>query len=115
MIDIDNLSNDDLDAVGFEHDKSRQPGIVMRCMTEVQIKPIDWLWKNRLAKGKVTALAGDGGLGKTTVLLDISARTSRGDVWPDGEGRAPVGSTIILSSEDDPSDTIKPRLAAAIR
>ena len=107
------LSNNDLDALAIEHDKSRQPGLVMRCMTEVQIKPIDWLWKNRLAKGKVTALAGDGGLGKTTVLLDISARTSRGDVWPDGEGRAPVGSTIILSSEDDPSDTIKPRLAAA--
>ena len=113
MIDIDTASNAELDEIALAYDKSRQPGLVMRCMTEVQIKPIDWLWKNRLAKGKVTALAGDGGLGKTTVLLDISARTSRGDVWPDGEGRAPVGSTIILSSEDDPADTIKPRLAAA--
>jgi hypothetical protein len=87
--------------------------LVIKRMSDVPMKPIDWLWKNRIAKGKVTVLAGEGGLGKTTVLLDIAARTSRGNAWPDGEGRAPVGSTIILSSEDDPSDTIKPRLAAA--
>ena len=96
-----------------EADIKKPPGLVLVRMTDVAMRPIDWLWKNRIAKGKVTALAGEGGLGKSTILFDIAARTSCGDIWPDGEGRAPICSTIILSSEDDPADTIKPRLAAA--
>ena len=58
-------------------------------------------------------LAGMPGDGKSLITCDIAACVTRGDVWPDGSGRAPKGAVIILSSEDDTSDTIKPRLAAA--
>jgi hypothetical protein len=33
--------------------------------------------------------------------------------WPCGEGRAPFGSVVMLSAEDDIGDTIVPRLIAA--
>ena len=82
-------------------------------MDEVTMQSVEWVWHRRIAVGKVTALAGDGGLGKSTILFDIAARLSRGEHWPDGRGRAPVRSSVILSSEDDAADTIAPRLAAA--
>jgi putative DNA primase/helicase len=63
--------------------------------------------------GKLTTLAGMPDQGKSVVTCDIAARVTRGDEWPDGAGRAPQGSVIILSAEDDPEDTIAPRLLAA--
>ncbi len=41
----------------------------------------------------------------------MAARLSRGDCFPDGSPGL-LGDTIILSSEDDPGDTIRPRLDA---
>jgi putative DNA primase/helicase len=57
-------------------------------------------------------MAGDPGLGKTQVGLDIAARLSTGDRWPDG-GVAPIGNSIIMSAEDGIGDTIVPRLEVA--
>jgi putative DNA primase/helicase len=93
--------------------KKKKSGVILSRMDNVEMRPIEWLWPDRLAVGKLTVLAGEGGLGKTTVLLDMAARGSIGEYWPDMKSRAPIFSTIILSSEDDPSDTIKPRLEAA--
>jgi RecA-family ATPase len=77
------------------------------------MRSVSWLWPNRIALGKVTMLAGEGGLGKTNVLMDIAARCTRGGTWPDGAGNAPAGKVLILTGEDDPEDTIAPRLEAA--
>lgn len=33
--------------------------------------------------------------------------------WPADEGKAPLGNVIMFSAEDDPEDTIVPRLLAA--
>jgi putative DNA primase/helicase len=80
-----------------------------------QVKPtsVEWLWPERLAIGKLHLLAGEGGLGKSTVLLDSAARVTRGADWPDGARGSVPQSVIIMSSEDDLSDTIRPRLQAA--
>lgn len=80
---------------------------------EVEPKPLNPLWPGRMYIGKLTTLAGMPDQGKSVVTCDISARVTRGDEWPDGSGRAPEGSVIILSAEDDPEDTIVPRLMAA--
>ena len=45
---------------------------------------IDWLWENWIAIGKVSVLAGEGGKGKSTILCDWAARTTNGELWPDG-------------------------------
>src|SRR5262249_34355637 len=70
------------------------------------------LWQNRLARGKLTLLAGEPGIGKSQTVIDIIARISNGGFWPDG-GRAPLGSSVILSAEDSANDTLRPRLEAA--
>ena len=61
----------------------------------------------------MTLIAGAPNMAKSQIALDIAARLSNGDNWPDG-GRAPHGSTIILSAEDAAADdTLRPRLEAA--
>jgi putative DNA primase/helicase len=78
--------------------------------------PIEWLWRGHFVQGAINIVAGDPGLGKSFLAMDIAARISRGKPWPVGEPDtrdAPCGSVIMLAAEDDPAFTIKPRLAAA--
>jgi putative DNA primase/helicase len=76
------------------------------------LEKIDWLWSNHLARGKVMMLSGPSELGKSQLSIDLAARLSKGTEWPDGDP-APLGSTVILSSEDGIADTVVPRVAAA--
>jgi putative DNA primase/helicase len=57
-------------------------------------------------------LIGDPGLGKSLLTIDCAARLTRGTAFPDG-APCELGSVILLSAEDDPADTIRPRLDAA--
>jgi len=81
-------------------------------LDQVEPKHVEWLWENRLARGKLTLLAGEPGIGKSQISLDIAARISNGGLWLDG-GHAPLGSVVILSAEDSSNDTLRPRLEAA--
>ena len=74
---------------------------------------IQWLWENRFALGKLGILAGLPDEGKGQVLFDMAARITRGMDWPCGEGTAPEGNVVLLTAEDDPKDTVVPRLMAA--
>lgn len=77
----------------------------------IKPKVVEWLWPNRIPLGKLTTFAGVGGLGKTFCLLDIAARISRGSEWPHSGGEiATPGQTLFVSGEDDPDDTLVPRL-----
>ena len=81
-------------------------------LADVQPEQVRWLWPGCIALGKVTVIAGDPGLGKSFLTLDMAARVTKGYSWPDGtEGMS--GSVILLSAEDDLADTIRPRLDAA--
>ena len=83
------------------------------CAADVPMEAVDWLWPNRFAIGKLGLLVGLPDEGKGQVLCDIAARVTCGDEWPCREGRAPQGNVIMLTAEDDLSDTVVPRLAAA--
>lgn len=74
---------------------------------------IHWAWPGWLALGKLTILAGAGGTGKTTLSIGLAATLTSGGRWPDGEVCRERRSVIIWSSEDDPADTIVPRLIGA--
>lgn len=89
-------------------------GIELIRLSDVQPEPVNWLWPGRFAIGKLSIVAGDPGLGKSFITLDIAARVSKGISWPDSPmAENPVGSVLLLSAEDDPADTIRPRLDAA--
>jgi putative DNA primase/helicase len=81
--------------------------------SKVKSERINWIWLHRLAKGKHTGLAGEPGVGKSTLLYWMAAVISVGGEWPAGEGTAPKGSVILLSAEDGVADTIVPRFLAA--
>ena len=86
---------------------------IFRCMDDIEIEDIDWLWRGFLAGGKLAMFSGDPGTGKSTISTDLAARISIGAPWPDGAPAHTLGSVILLSKEDAPEDTIKPRLKLA--
>lgn len=87
--------------------------LVVRRVSEIDPLPVRWLWPGRIPLGKVTLLAGEPGLGKSQLTCAVGAAVTTGSAWPFEEGRAPSGSVVILSAEDDAADTIRPRLEAA--
>jgi hypothetical protein len=78
-----------------------------------EIEDYEWIWPGRFALKKIGLIVGLPDEGKGLALSDIMARITRGTAWPCGEGHAPLGNVILLSAEDDISDTIIPRLMAA--
>lgn len=90
------------------------PELMSFKLSSVKPEPVSWLWPGRIPRGKVTLIAGDPGLGKSFVTMDIAARVSRGHPWPEVETplRAP-GEVVILNGEDDAGDTLRPRVEAA--
>lgn len=91
----------------------RQPFLRSRCIDRIEAKPMDWIWKGRIARGKVTWIAGHPGLGKSQASLSFAAVVSTGGTWPVDRTRCEPGNVVLLSAEDDPADTIRPRLEAA--
>ncbi|NLH99892.1 MAG: AAA family ATPase, partial [Chthonomonadales bacterium] len=70
-------------------------------VSEVPIRRIEWLWPARLARGEITEICGDPGLGKSMLGVEIAALLSRGAPWPDGTHPPEPVSTMLLSAEDD--------------
>ncbi len=58
-------------------------------------------------------LAGNPGLGKSQVTASMAAIVTTGGTWPVDRTHCERGNVVILSAEDDPADTIRPRLEAA--
>jgi hypothetical protein len=74
-------------------------------------EPFDWLWPGWLVAGKMHILGGQAGTGKTTIALALAATLTMGGRWPDGS-KANAGNVVVWSGEDDPTDTLVPRLRA---
>jgi AAA domain-containing protein len=85
--------------------------LVSRRASDIQAEAIQWLWHQRIALGKTCLMAGPPGLGKSQVTTYIAATVSNGGAWCTGEKCEP-GDVYFLSAEDDPADTIRPRLEA---
>lgn len=87
-------------------------GVVITRGSDLRIEPINWLWPQWLARGKLHLLAGAPGQGKTTIAMAFAATVSAGGHWPDGMTCKP-GNVLIYTGEDDPADTLAPRLLAS--
>ena len=92
---------------------ARRPRPVVRAelirLEDLEMEPIDWVWTGWLARGKIHLIAGVPEAGKTSTALKLCATLSSGDFWPDGT-RAKPGNVLIWTGEDNPAQTIKPRL-----
>jgi putative DNA primase/helicase len=88
-------------------------GLIVSRASDIKAEKIEWLWPGRIARGKHTTIAGDPGTGKSQVMISIITAVTAGGQLPCDEGRAPLGSVIVLAAEDGIADTIVPRLLAA--
>ncbi len=92
----------------------RESGEVMlRRVADVEAMPINWLWPGRIARGKLTMIAGHPGLGKSQITIALAAVVTTGARWPVDRSPCELGNVAMLSAEDDVADTIRPRLEAA--
>ena len=87
--------------------------VLVRRVGDVEAVPINWLWPRRIARGKITIIAGHPGLGKSQVSVAITAVMTAIARWPVDGTPCAIGSVAMLSAEDDVADTIRPRLEAA--
>jgi putative DNA primase/helicase len=97
---------------GFGALEIQPNGVILKNGADLQPTPIQWLWRDWLALGKLHILAGAPGQGKTTIALALAATVTIGGRLPDGS-RCDKGNVLIWSGEDDPADTLLPRLLAA--
>jgi hypothetical protein len=77
---------------------------------KVRSREVSWLWQGWVAQGKICVLAGEPGVGKSYLTLYMASVVTSGREWPSGES-CPQGPVILISAEDDPADTVQPRLA----
>lgn len=77
--------------------------------SDITPEAVDWLWNGWLAAGKLHVLGGAPGTGKTTISMALAGTVTTGGRWPDGT-KSPLGNAVIWSGEDDPADTLIPRL-----
>jgi hypothetical protein len=102
-------SKSEIDAM-MKHVSALPVGVLM---SEVQPERVTWLWAGRIPQGKLTVMDGNPGEGKSTLTLELAARISRGHAMPGGSSGGKPAGVVILSAEDGPGDTIRPRLEAA--
>lgn len=81
--------------------------------SDLMPEPVDWLWNGWLAAGKFHTFGGAPGTGKTTIAMSLAATVSTGGRWPDSSPSGAASNVVIWSGEDDPTDTLVPRLTAS--
>jgi putative DNA primase/helicase len=86
-------------------------GPILTCLADVEPVEVRWLWPSRVPLGRITLLVGRPGEGKSLLTTYMASRVTTGSPWADGTV-CPKGSVILISAEDDPADTIRPRLDA---
>jgi AAA domain/Bifunctional DNA primase/polymerase, N-terminal len=105
-------SDDDDETVGGSL-VSVHPGrhVVLTPLSSIPIRRARWLWDGRIPAGAISLVAGKQGLGKSTLVYDLVAQMTRGEL--PGEFAGTPRAALICATEDDWSCTIAPRLVAS--
>lgn len=82
-------------------------------LSEIQAEEVKWLWFPMIPYGKLTIVQGDPGDGKTTLILNIAAKLSRGEGLDENMKPTEPMNIIYQTAEDGLADTVKPRLEMA--
>ena len=80
----------------------------LRVIDNVQTKTPDYLIAPYLPRGMITILAGQAGIGKTTVAMWLACGVSNGQLMP---GKRP-GTVFYLTHENDAGVVLRPRMEA---
>jgi hypothetical protein len=79
-------------------------------LDQVEEKEVEWLWEGWIPLSGLTIVGGNPGAGKTSLVLDIATRVSRGWGMPAGDKKGLHGTTLFVGDEDGAARIIRPRL-----
>lgn len=85
--------------------------IITQRASEIRPRAIRWLWDEWIPLGENCIMSGREDTGKSTALLEIAARITRGEL--EGEFLNQPHDVLIVTMEDSWSGTIVPRFMAA--
>jgi hypothetical protein len=85
--------------------------VVVRWARDITPEPVRFAWAERFPLGALALVAGEGGLGKSTLLVEQHARASRGEL--EGELEGEPAPSLIITSEDHAASVVIPRLIVA--
>ncbi len=85
----------------------------LKCLSEVELEPLEWVWKDVIPQGTLTLLTGEPGVGKSLLTLEIAALLTMGYRGPKNREEGEPAAVILFAGEDDLAVSIRPRLAAA--
>ena len=91
---------------------SKKNSVKIIRMSDVELTPVDWLWKPYLPFGKLSVLQGNPGEGKTYFAMHLAAACTNRKPLPGMEVLEPF-NIIYQTAEDGLGDTVKPRLIEA--
>jgi AAA domain len=104
-------ANDEADSRAPHARQEETTPLSLVCMDDVEPEQVVWLWHPYIARGKLTILEGDPGLGKSWLTCALASAVSRGRGLPGCEPFE-AGNVLMLSAEDGLGDTLRPRLDA---
>jgi len=108
---IDKTVQDIMSAAPTESQESASAELVLTRASDIKPERVRWLWKNRIALGKLTVFAGDPTAGKSYATCAVAAALSKGVALPDHDGPQLGPCEVLLQNyEDGDADTIVPRL-----
>ena len=114
------VGNDISDAldVGYTLEQALEPipdyeDVPSYVADQVRTRKVNWAWRDYFPLGKLALIEGDPGDGKSIMTADLAARWSTGTPMPDSSNGFGPASVLMVSAEDDPEDTLVPRLQAA--
>jgi len=79
-------------------------------MADVEAEEVEWLWHPYIPFGKLTSVEGDPGIGKSWLTMALAAQVSRGAKLPGASRAVEPSAVLLLTAEDGPGDTLRPRL-----
>jgi len=89
--------------------KKRKSDLI--CFNTVEMVAIEWLWSDRIPRGNISMIYGEGGNAKSQIALSIASTITTGGVFPDGTAST-MGDVIVVSGEDTLASTIIPRFVS---
>jgi hypothetical protein len=88
------------------------PRLLTTRADQVKMKPQQWIARE-IPRGAMTILTGNGGAGKSSILLDLIACLSNGKpCFGQAKSFLPPCGSIVIQSEDQLDSTVVPRLRA---
>lgn len=110
--ELDKIRDQRFDVIDTHTTPSADYEFFAHPIDDAEEKNVDWIWRGRLARGELTIVEGDPGLGKSYVVQMMCRALCDGDLLPGMKPSERVKPSIVcyFDIENDQGSITKPRL-----